>query len=90
MSLLEGILSRGDRRLSRVIIEAFHKGAKFDAWDNYFIFEKWQDAFWECQIDPDFYLRVRSKDEILPWDFLEVGISKEAILKDADKIVAIE
>lgn len=89
MSFLEGVLSRGDRRLSQVIFSAFSRGARFDAWDNYFVFDRWMDAFKESDIDPNFYLQDKSKDEFLPWDFLDVGISKEALIKEADKIVAI-
>jgi hypothetical protein len=89
MSFLEGVLSRGDRKLSEVIFSAFSKGARFDAWDNYFVFNRWMDAFKGADIDPNFYLEDKSKDEFLPWDFLDVGISKEALIKEADKIVAI-
>jgi len=89
MTFLEGVLSRGDRRLSRVILTAFSKGAGFDAWDNYFFFDKWQEAFAECQIDPNFYLQEKTKDEFLPWDFLDVGIDREALVREADKIIAI-
>ncbi len=86
MSFLEGVFSRGDRRLSRVILSAFSKGARFDAWDDYFVFDRWVEAFKESEIDPNFYLQDKSKDEFLPWDFLDVGISKEALIKEADKI----
>ena len=86
MSFLEGVLSRGDRRLSQVIFSAFSRGARFDAWDNYFVFDRWMDAFKGSDIDPNFYLQDKSKDEFLPWDFLDVGISKEALIKEADKI----
>jgi len=89
MSFLEGVLSRGDRKLSEVIFSAFSKGARFDAWDNYFVFDRWMDAFKESDIDPNFYLQDKSKDELLPWDFLDIGISKESLIKEADKIVAI-
>ena len=86
MSFLEGVLSRGDRRLSQVIFSAFTRGARFDAWDNYFVFNRWMDAFERLNINPDFYLEDKSKDEFLPWDFLDIGISKEALIKEADKI----
>ena len=87
MSFIEGVLSRGDRRLSQVILGAFKKGARFDAWDNYFMFDGWMDAFKESAIDPGFYLKDKSRDEFLPWDLLDVGISKEALLKESDKII---
>lgn len=72
MSFLEGVLSRGDRRLSQVIESAFNKGARFDAWDDHFVFQRWQDSFVEFNIAPEFYLREKSKDEFLPWDFLDL------------------
>jgi radical SAM family uncharacterized protein len=87
MSFLEGVLSRGDRRLSEVIHLAFKKGARFDAWTAHFNFQAWLDAFKESDIDPDFYLRQMHKDEILPWDFIDVGISKETLIKEFDKCI---
>jgi radical SAM family uncharacterized protein len=86
MSFIEGILSRGDRKLSRVILSAFQKGARFDAWDNYFMFNLWQEAFSEASIDPYFYLRRIGHDELLPWDFLDVGISKESLLSKLSEL----
>ena len=86
MSILEGVFSRGDRRLSEVIVGAFNKGARFDAWDNYFMFNKWQDAFKGAHIDPNFYLKEKAKDEFLPWDFLDVGINKETLIAEFDKV----
>ncbi len=90
MSVLEGVFSRGDRRLSPVIAAAFRKGARFDAWGNHFVFERWQEAFLETKIDYNFYLQDKSKDELLPWDFIDVGISKEDLLRDYEKVIAIE
>ena len=86
MSVLEGIFSRGDRRLSQVVYSAFKRGARFDAWNDYFNWNIWQDAFSECNINPEFYLRQRKKSELLPWDFIDVGLSKEALEKEAEKI----
>ncbi len=83
MSFLEGVLSRGDRRLSRVIENAFLKGAQFDSWEEHFSFEKWEGAFNECGISPDFYLRERGLDELLPWDFLDMGVRKEYLKEEA-------
>jgi radical SAM superfamily enzyme YgiQ (UPF0313 family) len=82
MSILEGLLCRGDRRLSKVILAAFYQGARFDAWADHFRFELWMNAFAECGIEPDAYLRERPKEEILPWDFLDIGISKEQLISD--------
>lgn len=79
MSFLEGVFSRGDRRLSAVILAAFRKGARFDGWDDHFIFERWEEAFRECGLDPNFYLRQKDKNETLPWDLLDVGINKETL-----------
>ncbi|MBM3246315.1 MAG: TIGR03960 family B12-binding radical SAM protein [Candidatus Omnitrophica bacterium] len=90
LSFLEGVLSRGDRRLSRVIACAFKKGAKFDAWENHVRFDCWQAAFLECGIDPSFYLQARGLDEFLPWDFLDVGMDKEALGAEFKKSVAMK
>jgi len=90
MSFLEGIFSRGDRRLSEVILRAFIKGARFDAWGNYFNFDIWLEAFAESKIEPQSYLREKSIDECLPWDFLETGVSKDTLLKEFKKVIAGE
>jgi radical SAM superfamily enzyme YgiQ (UPF0313 family) len=89
MSFLEGVLSRGDRRLGEVIYIAFKKGAKFDSWSNYFVFDKWFSAFKEANIDPEFYLKEKTESELLPWDFIDVGISKKELLVEFKKTVAI-
>jgi len=88
MSFLEGVLSRGDRRLSRVILAGFRAGCRFDAWGNYFNFNLWQEAFAKNGIDPEFYLEARTADEFLPWDFLDVGIGKEVLCAEFNKPVA--
>ncbi len=89
MSFLEGVFSRGDRRLSQVIYLAFKNGAKFDAWVNHFAFDKWLDAFKESNIEPGFYLKEKSPDEFLAWDFIDVGIGKEALITEFNKSIAI-
>ncbi len=77
VTFLEGILARGDRKLNDVIQKAYELGSIFDAWDETFIFENWQKAFKECNVDPDFYIfRERPEDEILPWDFIDCGVTK--------------
>lgn len=86
MSFLEGVFSRGDRRLSQVILNAFTKGAKFDAWEESFSFDRWIEAFKDAQIEPEAYLRERAVEEILPWDFLEVGINREILIKEFQEI----
>ncbi|HZK44136.1 MAG TPA: TIGR03960 family B12-binding radical SAM protein [Syntrophomonadaceae bacterium] len=77
-SFLEGLFSRGDRQLSQLIYRAWEKGCKFDSWSEHFRFDLWLEAISECEIDTDFYSsRIRSYDEILPWDFIDTGVSKE-------------
>ncbi len=82
-SFLEGLLARGDRRVSRVVYEAYRLGSIFDAWTEYFDIEKWKKAIELAGIDIDFYtLRERSVDEKLPWDFIETGISKKFLIRE--------
>ena len=77
-SLLEGVLARGDRRLSAVIHSAFKNGCKFDSWDEHFKFDAWLMAFEDNGIDPYFYTqRKREFSELLPWDHLDYGISRK-------------
>jgi radical SAM superfamily enzyme YgiQ (UPF0313 family) len=90
MTFLEGVLSRGDRRLSRVILAAFRRGCRFDAWANRFEFSRWSGAFSEFNIDPDFYLREKSTQDYLPWDFLDLGVSKESLIGEFNKTIALK
>lgn len=85
MGFLEGVLSRGDRRLSRVILGAYKRGARFDAWPNYFSFAKWQEAFSQTGIDPQAYLSEKSIASLLAWDFIDTGIEKEALIIEFNK-----
>ena len=82
MAHLEGVLSRGDRKLSKVIMTAHRKGAKFDAWSNYFSYLKWQEAFAEEGIDPQKYLDEKPISALLAWDFIDTGISKDMLAKE--------
>ncbi|MCM8791591.1 MAG: TIGR03960 family B12-binding radical SAM protein [Candidatus Omnitrophica bacterium] len=83
MSFLECLLSRLDRRASQIIYNAYRKGACFDAWSGYFNLNIWQEAWKEVDINPEFYVyRLLNKEEVLPWDFIEVGISKDALWRD--------
>lgn len=85
-SFLEGVLARGDRRLSRVIELAWKKGCKFDSWDDQFNFDAWMEAFDEAGLDPAFYAnRRREYDEILPWDHLDYGVSKQFLINENKK-----
>lgn len=82
-SLLEGVLARGDRRLSNVIYSAFKNGCKFDSWDDQFKFDAWMNAFSEFDIDPLFYTqRKREFSELLPWDHLDYGVSRNFLEKE--------
>ena len=89
VTVLEGILARGDRRLGKVIRRAYEKGCIFDAWSDFFDNEKWMEAFVETGIDPDFYtLRERSMDEIFPWDFIDAGVTKEFLKREYENALA--
>jgi len=83
VTLLEAWLSRGDRRLSDVIFQAWKNGARFDAWQDQLNFDAWNQAFTDCQIDPSFYThRNRSIDEVFPWDHIDTGVRKKYLLQD--------
>lgn len=84
VSFLEGVFARGDRRLSRVLLEAHKNGCKFDGWDEFFNYDAWMDAFEKCNIKPEFYnQRKRDFSEILPWDHIDCGVTKEFFEKEA-------
>lgn len=84
-SYLEGVFARGDRRLLPAVLEAVKMGCKLDGWDEEFKFDKWMQAFEKCGIDPDWYLRERSYDEVLPWDHLDLGVTKEFFIRENEK-----
>jgi len=85
-SYMEAVFARGDRRLSDVLIKAYEKGAKFDGWSEYFSFDIWQEALKECNVDGDFYVyRERSYDEILPWDFIDIGVNRDYLVRENEK-----
>jgi len=79
---LEGLLSRGDEKLCPVIFRAWEKGACFDSWTEYFNLQRWIEAFDECGVDPGDYTRERNECESLAWDFVNVGVSKEFLLRE--------
>ena len=82
-SVLEGVLARGDRRLSKVLLKVYEKGCFYDAWSEYFHNDKWLEAFEECGLTIDFYnTRERSLDEIFPWDFIDCGVTKEFLKRE--------
>ncbi len=83
VTVLEGILARGDRRIAPVIQRVYESGQIFDAWTDYFNYDVWLKAFDELGIDTDFYTkRERADDEIFPWDFIDVGVSKQFLLRE--------
>ncbi len=86
LSYLEAVFARGDRRLSEVLIRAWEKGCRFDGWYDMFSFNKWMEAFEELNIDADFFgRRKRELDEILPWDFIDCGVTKEFLYSEYEK-----
>ena len=83
VTVIEGILARGDRRLSKVLLEVYRNGGIFDAWSEFFDNDRWENAFASAHINPDFYtVRERSEDEVFPWDFIDTGVTKEFLLKE--------
>lgn len=85
-SVLEGVLARGDRRLCEVIRRVYAKGSFYDAWSEFYDNERWLDTIEECGLSVDFYThRERSLDEILPWDFIDCGVTKEFLKREWEK-----
>ena len=83
VSVLEGVLARGDRRVSRGILEAYRRGCMFDSWSDSFDNEKWMEALDAAGIDLAFYnLRERSLDEVFPWDFIDTGVTKDFLKRE--------
>lgn len=86
LSRLEAVMARGDRRLCNVIEQAVQNGARLDGWDEFFSYQAWLDAFEACGVDPDFYtVRGYNTDEILPWDTMDVGVTKEFLLRERNR-----
>lgn len=85
-SVLEGVLARGDRRLCEVIRRVYAKGCFYDAWSEYYDNEKWMETIEECGLSAEFYThRERSTAEILPWDFIDCGVTKEFLKREWEK-----
>ncbi len=83
LTVLEGVLARGDRRVGAVIEEAYRQGAIYDSWSEYFDNDIWMNAFETCGVDIGFYTtRERGLDEIFPWDFIDAGVSKEFLKRE--------
>ena len=92
VSYLEAVFARGDRRVCDVLVKAFEKGAKFDSWGQYFDYDRWALAMKECNVNGDFYAyRARNYDEVLPWDFLDIGVNKKYLIDENEnaKIAAV-
>ncbi|QSX08286.1 TIGR03960 family B12-binding radical SAM protein [Alkalibacter rhizosphaerae] len=88
LSLLEGAFARGDRKLSKVLVRAYSKGCIFDGSRDHFDIKKWLEAFEEEGLDPEFYtFRERPMDELLPWDFIDIGVTKAFLAKEYEKAV---
>lgn len=89
VTVLEGLLARGDRRVGAAILRAYEKGALYDAWGETFRNEIWQEAFDETGVDPDFYtVRERDREEVLPWDFINIGVTKKFLWREWERAQA--
>jgi radical SAM family uncharacterized protein len=85
-SFLEAVFARGDRKLGKVLIKAWENGCKFDGWRNLFCYDQWIKAFELCGIDPHFYAnREKNYEEILPWEHINVGVSKRFLINENEK-----
>ena len=83
VTVLEGVLARGDRKVAAVIEEAYRQGAIYDSWSEYFNNDIWMKAFESCGVDIDFYTtRERSLDEVFPWDFIDAGVTKDFLKRE--------
>ncbi len=83
VTILEGLLARGDRKVSKAILRAYEKGCIYDAWGEQFHYDRWLEAFKETGIDPDFYtIRERSLEEVFPWDFIDIGVTKKFLERE--------
>ncbi|NNK95765.1 MAG: TIGR03960 family B12-binding radical SAM protein, partial [Desulfobacterales bacterium] len=84
-SFLEGVFSRGDRRLSKLIRVAWQNGARLDSWSDYFNLDRWLNAAEQCNLDLNFYLRRRQHNEVLPWQHLKSGVERDFLLEELKK-----
>jgi len=88
-SRLECVFARGDRRLAPALAEAVRQGQRFDSWDEFFDYDKWMKIFEQTGVDPDFYTTRRiGFDETLPWDHIDIGVTKRFLRREAEKAYA--
>lgn len=86
LSVMEACFARGDRRLAKVLYRAWELGCILDGWSEHFNYTKWLQAFADCNLNPDFYAsRIRDKNELLPWDFIDAGITKSFLWKENER-----
>ena len=91
LSYIEAIFARGDRRLSKVLLNAWENGCRYDGWSEHFKYDTWLQALEDAGIDGDFYAtRERDKDEVFPWDFINIGVSKKYLFREYKKALAAE
>ena len=89
LTRLEGVLARGDRRLCQVLLAAYKNGCLYDSWSESFKYDMWLKAFEDTGVDPDFYTtRVRSTEELLPWDFIDAGVTKSFLKREWERAQA--
>ena len=83
VTILEGLLARGDRKVAKSILAAYRKGCIYDAWGEQFHYDRWLEAFEETGLDLDFYTtRARELDEVFPWDFIDIGVTKKFLERE--------
>ena len=88
-SVIEAVLARGDRKLCKVLETVWRKGARLDAWEEYFSYDRWQEAFAQCGVDPSFYAnRQRSAEEVFPWEMISCGVTKAYLRREYEKAAA--
>lgn len=85
LTFMEGVFARGDRRLAPVLERAVELGCRFDGWREHFSMERWQQAFRDCGVAPEWYLRRRELDEVLPWDHLDSGLARDFLLRELER-----
>lgn len=88
-TVLEGILARGDRRICKVIYDVYKKGCIYDAWTEFFDYDTWMETMEENALDYHFYTtRKRELDEVFPWDFIDIGVTKEFLKREWNNAMA--